>query len=92
MPTAFDKLYWMRVGWGVLFGFAVENIFRLDYTDGILLGVLGYLTSYYIARFAWFRKIERQNASKLYTTGIGAYTMLFIFTWLLLFTFSLVGV
>lgn len=72
--------------------FFTPDAFHIDYTDGILMGILGYLTSYYIARYAWFRKLEQQNASKLYTTGIGAYTMLFIFSWLLLFTISLVGV
>lgn len=82
----------MRIGFGFLFGAATEYTFRLDVTDGALLGIIGYLLSYYVARFAWFRKVEQQNASKLYTTGIGGYTMLFVFTWLLLFTLSLVGV
>lgn len=82
----------MRISFGFLFGAATEYTFRLDVTDGALLGIIGYLLSYYVARFAWFRKVEQQNASKLYTTGIGGYTMLFVFTWLLLFTLSLVGV
>ncbi|HUI86869.1 MAG TPA: hypothetical protein VLY21_06915 [Nitrososphaerales archaeon] len=92
MSAAFDKLYWMRLACGVLFGFAAESIFRLDVTDGALIGILGYLISYYIARFVWYRKLEQQFAMKLYTTAIGGYTMVFIFTWLLLFTISLVGV
>ncbi len=92
MATAFDKLYWMRIGCGFLFGYVTEYAFRLDLTDGILLGILGYLTSYYIARFTLFKKVDQKNASKLYTTGIGGYAMTFVFTWLLLFTISLVGV
>jgi len=81
----------------LLFGLLTAHFFtpslsHLDYTDGILMGILGYLTSYYIARYGWFRKIEQKDMSKLYTTAIGAYTMLFIFTWLLVFTISLVGV
>lgn len=63
----------------------------VDVTDGVLLGVLGYLTSYYVARYVWFRKVEQENARKIYTTGIGSYAMLFVFTWVLLFTLFLVG-
>ena len=95
MATAFDKLYWTRVGWGVLFGalvFYLQSAYKLDTPTGITLGILGYLVSYYLARFAWFRKVDQTNASKIYTTGIGAYVMMFVFTWLLLFTLSLVEV
>jgi len=93
MVTAFDKLYWMRVGWGILFGGITEYFFKFDQGyNGILLGILGYLVSYYIARVLFFRKVEQSIASKLYTTGIGAYVMMFLFTWLILFTISLVGV
>lgn len=93
MVTAFDKLYWSRIGWGILFGSITEYFFKFDQGyNGILLGVLGYLVSYYVARVFFFRKVEQNIASKLYTTGIGAYTMMFIFTWLILFTISLVGV
>ncbi len=88
MVTAFDKLYWTRISFGVLGGFAAENIFRLDYIDGFLLAILLYLVTYYIARFALFRKVPTDKLSKIYTTGIGGFTMLFIFTWLLLFTLS----
>ena len=92
MVTVFDKLYWMRVGFGILFGVAAEYVFKLDYFDGILLGILGYLTSYYVARFVFFKTVDKKNVSKLYTAGIGAYVMMFIFTWLLLFTLYVVKV
>jgi hypothetical protein len=86
----------MRLGFGVLFGIGAEFAFSrsptgVDLTDGVLLGVLGYLISYYVARYAWFRKLEPASARKLYTTGIGSYAMLFVFTWVLLFTLYAVG-
>jgi hypothetical protein len=86
----------MRLGFGALFGIGAAFIFsgnpkQVDLTDGVLLGVLGYLTSYYVARFVWFRKVEQENARKIYTTGIGSYAMLFVFSWVLLFTLFSIG-
>jgi len=89
MPNPFDKLYWLRVGSGLGAGFLAYSIFRLpglDYSWGLLVGMMVYLATYYIARFSWYRKVEAANMTKLYSTGIGGYIMLFIFTWILLFT------
>ena len=57
-------------------------------TNGILVAVIVYLLTYYLARYAWYRKLSTEYLSKLYTTGIGGYIMLFVFTWILLFTVS----
>lgn len=92
MAVAFDKLYWTRLGFAVLAGFLADFIFGLDVFDGILMGVLGFLGSYYVSRYAWYRNLEAQYTSKMYTTGIGGYVMIFLFTWILLFTLSHVGV
>jgi hypothetical protein len=92
--TPFDKLYWLRIGLGALGGFLAKTIFtpsltQADYVDGALLGFIVYFASYYIARFAWYRHLEQANLSKLYTTGIGGFIMIFLFTWMLCFTLSL---
>jgi hypothetical protein len=96
MVTVFDKVYWMRIGLGILFGVAAEYILGANSSEivyyGLSLGILGYLVSYYLARLVWFRKLDRSNTSKVYTTGIGAYVGMYLFTWVLLFTISLVGV
>lgn len=63
-----------------------EFLFGVDSGNGILVGVLFYLATYYIARYLWFRKVDSQHVTKLYTTGIGGYVMLFLFVWILLFT------
>jgi TRAP-type C4-dicarboxylate transport system permease large subunit len=78
----------MRIGFGVLAGVTADVLFGVDSGNGILVGVLFYLATYYIARYAWFRKVESQQVTKLYTTGIGGYVMLFLFVWILLFTLS----
>ena len=87
---AFDKLYWLRIGLGVVSGYLANWVFSptLDYVDGILLAVIIYLGSYYFARYVWYRSLNRENFSKLYTTGIGGFIMLFLLTWILLFTLA----
>ena len=93
MAMAFDKLYWARLAWGVLFGalaYYAQLNWNLGIINDVLLGVIGYLTSYYFARYIWYRKLEPANMSKLYTTGYGVYIMMFIFSWFLLFTLYVV--
>ncbi len=76
----------MRVALGVLGGVAAEVVFRLDYSNGLLMGIIFYLGSYYLARYLWFKKLDKEYVSKMYSTGIGGYVMLFLFSWILLFT------
>ncbi|MGD0319246.1 MAG: hypothetical protein ABSB56_06095 [Nitrososphaerales archaeon] len=86
-PLPFDKLYWLRIGLGVLGGLAADRVFAPgDYVDGLLIGVIFYLASYYVARYVWFKDLARENLSKIYSTGIGSYVLAFLFTWILLFT------
>ncbi len=84
----FDKLYWLRIGLGALAGLAADLVFGVDYANGILIGVILYLASYYVARYFWFKKLERAYLGKIYSTGIGGYATIFLFTWILLFTLS----
>src|SRR5438445_6803744 len=62
--VALNKLYWTRISLGVIAAFAAEGVFRIlggDYTDGLLVGVLVYLASYYLARYTWFKHVEPEN-------------------------------
>jgi hypothetical protein len=72
---------------GVLGGLAADRVFVPgDYIDGLLVGVIFYLLSYYLARYLWFKELARENLGKIYSTGIGSYVLTFLFTWILLFT------
>ena len=62
-----------------------------DYLSGISLGIAAYLVSYYIARFTWYRGVDRSMQGKIYSTGIGSFALVFLFTWMLLFTLQVVG-
>ncbi len=76
----------MRIGLGVLGGLTAYRVFGLDYLDGLLVGVIFYLASYYLARYLWFRELDRADVGKIYSTGIGGYVLVFLFTWILIFT------
>jgi len=69
-----------------LAGLVADFFFGVDYFNGVLIGVVFYLASYYAARYLWFRKLGREYLGKMYSTGIGGYAMIFLFTWILLFT------
>lgn len=62
-----------------------------DYASGISIGIIFYLLSYYLARFAWYRSLGREVQGKIYSTGIGGFVMIFLFTWMLFFTLQIVG-
>lgn len=84
--AGFEKLYWTRFGFGIIGGFAAEKVFGADYLDGISLLILFYLLTFYVARYLMYRKVAPENLSKLYTTGIGTYIMVFLWVWVLFFT------
>lgn len=86
MLSSLDKLYWVRISLGVLAGLVADFVFHADYGNAISVAILIYLASYYVARYLWFKKVARSEVSKIYTTGLFGFVMLFIFVWILLFT------
>lgn len=87
---AFDKLYWMRLGSAALGGVIAELI-APDWGTGLSLGIIVYLLTFYVARFTWYKGGDRQVQGKVYTTGIGGFILLFLFTWMLFFTLQMAG-
>lgn len=57
-----------------------------DYSTGILLGLFVYLASFYLLKWTVGKGMQKDQERKLYTTGVGSFLMLFIFSWVLLFT------
>jgi hypothetical protein len=88
---AFDKLYWLRVGFAALGGLLADVLVGTDYASGVSLGIAMYLASYYIARYTWYRGTGKETQAKVYSTGWGAFLLVFVFTWMLLFTLQVVG-
>ncbi len=83
---SFDKLYWLRSGLAAVGGLLAAFLVGANYFDGISLGILMYLISYYIPLFTWYRGQPREVQGKVYTTGIGTFVLVFLFSWILLFT------
>ena len=57
-----------------------------DYQTGILLGLFLFLASYYFLKLTIGKKFPKDEQRKIYTTGVGSFVMLFVFSWVLLFT------
>ncbi len=87
---SFERLYWLRLGFAAFAGFTADVI-GADPSTGISLGILLYLVSYYLVRFSWYRGLAREGQGKVYTTGVGSYILVFLFTWMFLFTVQTVG-
>ena len=86
MLSDLDKIYWFRVAMGFLGGTLADLFFGIDYANGILIALVLFLGSYYASRYLWGKSFAKEQMNKLYTTGMGTYIMLFLFSWLLLFT------
>lgn len=88
---AFDKLYWLRIGLAAISGYVTSLLVGTDYYNGVSIGILVYLITFYVARYAWYRGIAKEAQSKLLFTGIGGFAILFLFTWMLFFTLRVAG-
>jgi hypothetical protein len=57
-----------------------------DYSTGILLALFLFLGSYYLLRITVGKKFPKDQQGKIYMTGVGSFALLYIFTWVLLYT------
>ena len=89
-------IYWLRLilgivaalictGYGLLTGTISSQNFHFNlFLNGLSLGIIFYILSYYLIRFRFAQKIEEQQ--KLFTTGIGMYIISWFVFWTLLYT------
>ena len=87
-------IYWTRAGLGLVIGIlCAVYIYFSATTDlvslytlltGISFAMLFYITTYYIIKFKFFARVEKQ--SKLITQGIGIYFFSWIISWTLIVT------
>jgi len=91
-----DVLYWIRACLGVVAGALCTLVGLFDplYNNllyGLSIALLVYTLTNYFLRQMFIGKVEK--ASKILTTGIGAYFLVWIATWVLLFSamYSLMG-
>lgn len=77
-------IYWSRVGLGVIAAVVCAALNIQDFLTSMSLGMLVYLVTNYVFRWKLVAKVE--EPSKLVTTGIGAYFITWLVTWILLYT------
>jgi hypothetical protein len=65
---------------------ACLNGVKPDYSTGILLGLFLFLGSYYLLKGTIGKKFPKDEQRKIYTTGVGSFALLFVFSWVFLFT------
>ncbi len=91
-----DKLFWIRVGFGVLAGIISAQIgnsteMELRPYVGFGIMILLFIISYGIAK-AMRIPLPPADKKKLIMTGIGSYFFMFIFSWILVNTLMHPGV
>ena len=91
-----DILYWIRACLGVVAGalctlVGLFNPLFNNLLNGLFLALFIYAVTNYFLRQMFIGKVEK--ASKILTTGIGACFLVWIATWVLLFSamYSLMG-
>jgi len=77
-------IYWGRVGFGVVAALVCVLLGINSLLNGMSVAILVYLVSYYIFKWRFMAKMEKQ--SKLFTMGIGAYFLTWIVCWVLFVT------
>ena len=87
--SVLDQIFWLRAGLAAIAGVAADFLFGRDYTSGLLFGAVVFMGSYYLVKAVWGKKIKPDQTSKLYTTALGSYIMIFLFAWILAFTVGL---
>ena len=81
-------IYWTRVVFAIIVS-TLNVVFGLTDIPGVVMGVGVYLSSYYVFRYALKIRPEAVGGTtKLYTIGVGAYTLLWLFLWAFLYTIA----
>jgi hypothetical protein len=88
-----DKIFWIRIGFGVLAGIVAGALGYIGANPlafrGVGIAFMLYFVSYMVARFSIGKSLPPGDARKVVTTGMGGYVFMFLFIWILYNTFSL---
>lgn len=83
-------VYWSRVCFGIVAAlicavgsWASAELFN-SFLQGLSMAIIVYILTHYVLKWQFIAKVEK--ASKLFTTGIGAYFFTWVVTWILFFT------
>jgi hypothetical protein len=93
-----ESLYWIRAGLGAVSGgisalydyaagVSKESTDLNDLFTGLAFALIFFIITYYILKIWYLNKLEKK--SKMITTGIGIYFLLWIVVWVFLHTIIL---
>ncbi len=86
-----DQVFWIRAFLGAATGLLSGVVGFSDgmlYT-GLLLGPIMYIVSYLVAKYVVRLNLPQQESHKIFTTGLGSFIALWLFTWIIYYTISL---
>ena len=87
-----DRIFWMRIGLGVLAGIAAGALGYLSFNPqafrGIGVGFMVYFASYIIARVYISKYLLPTEYRKMVTTGMAGYVFMFMIIWILYNTYT----
>jgi PKD repeat protein len=87
-----NLIYWYRVGLGIVAalisvaGWALTNTLFASILEAATLAIAFYIITYYILKMKFIAKVEK--TSKLFTTGIGAYFLTWVISWVLILSLT----
>lgn len=86
-----DKIFWMRIGLGVLAGIIAGALGYLSDNPhafrAIGIGFMMYFASYIVTRLYIAHELLPSDYRKMITTGMAGYVFMFLFSWILYNTF-----
>jgi hypothetical protein len=85
-------IYWTRAGLGIvaaLLSTLLNSVINLNFLNGLTIALLIYVVSHYVYKPLFLAKVEKP--SKIFTTGIGAYFLTWIVTWVIFYTLLIYG-
>jgi len=80
-------IYWTRACLGVvvaLLSAFLSVVANISLLNGITLALLFYIITHYIFKSLFLTKVEKP--SRIFTTGVGAYFLTWIVTWIIFYT------
>lgn len=80
-------IYWTRVCLGVvvaLLSAFLSVVVHISLLNGITIALLFYIITHYVFKSLFLAKVEKP--SKILTTGIGAYFLTWIVSWIIFYT------
>jgi hypothetical protein len=84
------QLYWLRVGLAATAAIVATSLAfivpAVATNLGILVAIILYISSYFIAKEFLQVPLTKQERHKLMTQGLGSFVIFFLFVWILLTT------